>query len=173
MKISDPFHFYRVQVSNLKIYCIKDYTYLESNNLLCVEQSGFRKHFGTHDPIIDLTDYISKQFNDGNFVVCIFVDLAIAFNSLDCHILVNKLSSLGFRGNILELLTDYLRDRKQAVNLKGSISTMREVEFGVTQGSILGPMLFSIYMNDLPQYFKVLRVKMYTAFFVVSIGITR
>lgn len=100
------------------------YTYLESNALLCREQSGFRRNHGTHDPIIDLIGFINKRFNEGKYVVCIFVDLAKAFNSLDCRILVEKLSRLGIRDNILKLLADYLADRKQSVNLNGIISVL-------------------------------------------------
>lgn len=149
------------------------YTYLESNELLCREQSGFRRNHGTHNPIIDLTDYINKQFNDGGFVVCIFVDLAKAFNSLDCQVLVEKLSRLGIRENVLKLLADYLGDRKQFVNLNGSISSLRRVKYGVPQGSVLGPLLFSAYMNDLPEFFNYLRVKMYADDTVFYCGVSR
>lgn len=108
-----------------------------------------------------MVDFVNKQFNKGNFVVCVFVDLAKAFNSLDCLTLVKKLTSLGFGGNMLNLLTDYLINRRQAVNFNGEISSLKAVKFGVPQGSVLGPMLFSIYMDNLPPIFKVLHVKMY------------
>lgn len=83
------------------------YEYLEVNTLLCKEQSGFRKNHSTYDPVIDLVTTINKAFNSGKGVICIYIDMAKAFNSLDCSILARKIVKLGVKGNILDLLTDY------------------------------------------------------------------
>lgn len=66
------------------------YEYLEVNTLLCLEQSGFRKNYGTYDPVVDLITSISTSFNNGNGVICIYIDLAKAFNSLNCTTLIKK-----------------------------------------------------------------------------------
>lgn len=79
------------------------YRYLELNSLLCSEQSGFRKNFSTSDPVLDLTTEVSKAFNEGKGVICIYIDMAKAFNSLNPCLLLNKIKNLGFKGNILQL----------------------------------------------------------------------
>lgn len=137
------------------------YEYLEVNVLLCKEQSGFRKNHSTYDPVVDLVTFISRSFNNGKCVLCIYIDLAKAFNSLDCTKLISKISSLGVCGNILDLLTDYLTNRQQLTNLCGTLSPLDVVDYGVPQGSILGPTLFNIYMNDLPKIFETMSVRMY------------
>lgn len=135
--------------------------YLLANGLLCPEQSGFRKNYGTSDPIVELISHINWSFNNGNSVICIFVDMAKAFNCLDCDILARKLYNLGFRGSFHKLLCSYLSDREQSVNFNGEMSSMKSLSHGVAQGSILGPQMFSLYMNDLPLFFKELSLRMY------------
>lgn len=137
------------------------YDYLQMNELLSSKQAGFRRNFGVHDPLIDLVNFINLKFNESKYVVCVFVDLAKAFNSLNNNILLSKLYSLGVDGNTLQLLESYTKGREQVTNLNGSISDVGKMEYGVAQGSILGPLLFSIYMNDLPMFFKHMDVRMY------------
>lgn len=139
----------------------KLYDYLEINNLICPEQSGFRRNYGILDPISDLCVYINRKFNEGKHVICVYIDLAKAFNSLDWSTLVKKLSCLGIRNNFLGLLSDYLQNREQIVTLNGILSDVGYVNHGVPQGSTLGPTLFSIYMNDLPRNINGMYTKMY------------
>lgn len=83
------------------------YLYLMENNLFSSKQTGLRKHFGIHDATIDLVNFIHLGFNKRNHVLCIFVDMAKAFNSLDVNIHLSKLERLGFEGQFLELLKSY------------------------------------------------------------------
>lgn len=137
------------------------YTYLQGNNLFSAKEAGFRRYYSVHDSLIDLIDFINRSFNEGKFVLCIYADLAKAFNSLNNSILINNLDKLGFKSNVLELLKSYTSGRAQVTNMNGYISESGFVEYRVAQGSVLGPLLFSLYMNDLPTIFKVLNVRMY------------
>lgn len=137
------------------------YQYLSEHNLLSTKQSGFRKHYGIHDATIDLVNFMHSRFNEKKHVLCIYIDMAKAFNSLSINILMAKLQRLGFDGKSLELLKSYSEQRKQVTNFNGDTSDVGSVEFGVAQGSVLGPLLFSVYMNDLPNIFVTLDIRMY------------
>lgn len=118
--------------------------YLLGNDLICEEQSGFRKNFGTFDPISELFSFVNSSFNENKMTLCIYIDMAKAFNCLDCQVLAQKLYNLGFEGTFFDLLKSYLSGRKQAVNFNGELSSMKSLSYGVAQGSILGPQMFSL-----------------------------
>lgn len=130
------------------------------NSLLSPRQTGFRKFFGIYDPLIELTSYVHHGFNNGSSVLYIYVDLAKAFNSLDNRILLYKLERLGFKENILEVLANYVIGRKQIILFDDTTSSSGTISHRVAQGSVLGPLLFSVYMNDLPCIFRVLNIGM-------------
>jgi Reverse transcriptase (RNA-dependent DNA polymerase) len=123
--------------------------FLEYFNLLSVNQFGFRKGVGTQDAILKLTEKIHTEMDNNNKPLAIFIDLAKAFDTVAHNKLFIKLHSLGIRGVALELIKSYLSNRQQYVEINGTLSKPRYIEFGVPQGTVLGPLLFLIYINEL------------------------
>ena len=123
--------------------------YLIDNNLLYDLQSGFRSGYSTDTCLIHLTDYIHKQSDCGNYTGLVMLDLQKAFDTVDHSILCNKLDAIGFNSSSVQWFKSYLSDRQQLVDINGTHSSPSEITCGVPQGSILGPLLFLLYVNDM------------------------
>ena len=120
--------------------------YINDNNSLYKYKFGFQKGKSTHMALIVLVDKISEALEKGDCVVGIFLDFSKAFDTVDHTILLQKLNFYGLKGTILSW---YLSNRKQYVTYNSIKSTTEKINCGVPQGSILSPLLFLIYINDL------------------------
>ena len=128
------------------------YYYFNVNNLLSEQQYGFRSQHSTELASVKLVDFILKEMDnirDIKIPASIFLDLSKAFDTLNFDILLRKLQHYGIDGNSLNLIKSYLTNRFQYVQFENSDSSLLEVKTGIPQGSILGPLFFSILINDL------------------------
>ena len=137
------------------------YDFLQEHNILFQNQFGFRKNNSTTFALLQITEKIKETIDNKKYGCGIFIDLSKAFDTVNHEILLRKMEHYGIRGVALDWFTSYLSNRKQYVYLNGEPSQLDNITCGVPQGSVQGPLLFLIYINDLPNISEVLQLYLF------------
>jgi hypothetical protein len=133
-----------------KIVATKLTNHLELNKLIYEHQYGFLRNKSTEHNLIHVINNISSALNENKYCIGVFLDLKKAFDTCNHQILLGKLNKLGINGPALEWFKSYLENRQQITDINNHFSEMATINISVLQGTILGPLLFLCYINDLP-----------------------
>ena len=137
------------------------YQYLLEHNILSPFQCGFRKCHSTEFAALSLADTIRRNMDQGMLTGAVFRDFRKAFDTVNHDLLLQKLSYMGVLDKELAWFKDYLHDRTQVLDFQGVSSDPEPISIGVPQGSILGPLLFILHVNDLPNVVNRCSMLMY------------
>ena len=152
------------------------YDYLDRNNLLCIQQSGFRKYHSCQSSLHRLHEQLYKELYQGKIVGLVALDLRKAFDTVNHKIMLNKMKYYGVQNTEQLWFKSYLEDRFQICTIFNNISEPQRITCGVPQGSILGPLMFLLYVNDMPACFNKCLVNLYaddTAFYIGDVDVNR
>lgn len=137
------------------------YKFLHSNNIICKEQYGFQPGKSTQAALLEIKNSLIHNIEHKLYTVGVFLDFSKAFDSIKHDILLHKLYTYGIRGTPHRLLQSYLSNRTQFTRLNDAISDAELIKFGVPQGSILGPLLFTLYINDIVNILSYSSIALY------------
>ena len=151
-----------------KAFLTKLRVYLVDNGVLCHEQFGFREGFSTDYAVLSFVQDAISDLDSGLNRISVMLDLAKAFDTIDHGILISKLEIYGIRLEALSWIRSFLNSRKHCVSIGGVNSDYCSLDFGVPQRSILAPILFLLYINDLPRVSSILKLGLFADDTVIS-----
>ena len=135
------------------------YSFIDKHQILYKYQFGFRKGYSTDQAILEITDNLKLATDKGQITCGLFLDLSKAFDTVNHEILLSKLYLYGIRGTPHNWFESYLHNRRQYVKIDSTKSSYENITCGIPQGSTLGPLLFLLYVNDLPNCVDKLSVR--------------
>ena len=135
--------------------------YLDKSKIIYEHQFGFQKSRSTTLAVLDLSTRITKALDSGNYAASVFLDFAKTFDTVNHQISLSKLENYGIRGPAKDWFESYLKSRQQIVKIGDTLSEKIQIVCGVPQSSILGPILFLLYINDIKNSSKILKFFLY------------